>query len=374
MREFSNYIGLDVHKDTIAVGIADNDGTEPRFWGTIRHEGEAVRRLVQRLSRRGRRLKFCYEAGPCGYGLYRQLLKLGQAVTVVAPSLIPRSPGERIKTDRRDALSLARLDRRGDLSAVWVPGEDHEAVRDLSRAREDLKIVDKQMRQRLNAFLLRHGKVYEGRQRWTQAHFRWLERQRFASPHQQIVFEEYIEAVRQAQARTASLEQVLREAIQEWSLGETATALTALRGVDQIASMTVLAELGDLTRFSRPPELMSFVGLTPSEASSGSRRRQGGLTKAGNTHVRRMLIECAWGYRFPARKTAVIQRRAEKSSPQVQALAWQAQQRLCGKFRRLAARGKPSTVIVVAIARELLGFMWAITKEVKRQQLLSQAA
>ena len=374
MREFSNYIGLDVHKDTIAVGIADNDDTEPRFWGTIHHEAEAVRRLVQRLSRGDRRLKFCYEAGPCGYGLYRLLLKLGQAVTVVAPSLIPRSAGERVKTDRRDAVSLARLDRRGDLTAVWVPGEDHEAVRDLSRAREDLKIVDKQLRQRLNAFLLRHGKVYEGRQRWTQAHFRWLERQRFASPHQQIVFEEYIEAVRQARARTANLEQRLREAIEDWSLGETATALTALRGIDQIASMTVVAELGDITRFSRPPELMSFVGMTPSESSSGSRRRQGRLTKAGNTHVRRMLIECAWGYRFPARKTAVIQRRAEKSSPQVQALAWQAQQRLCGKFRRLAARGKPSTVIVVAIARELLGFIGAITREVKRQQQLSEAA
>ena len=374
MREFSNYIGLDVHKDTIAVGIADNDDTEPRFWGTIHHEAEAVRRLVQRFSRGDRRLKFCYEAGPCGYGLYRLLLKLGQAVTVVAPSLIPRSAGERVKTDRRDAVSLARLDRRGDLTAVWVPGEDHEAVRDLSRAREDLKIVDKQLRQRLNAFLLRHGKVYEGRQRWTQAHFRWLERQRFASPHQQIVFEEYIEGVRQARARTANLEQRLREAMEDWSLGETATALTALRGIDQIASMTVVAELGDITRFSRPPELMSFVGMTPSESSSGSRRRQGRLTKAGNTHVRRMLIECAWGYRFPARKTAVIQRRAEKSSPQVQALAWQAQQRLCGKFRRLAARGKPSTVIVVAIARELLGFIGAITREVKRQQQLSEAA
>ena len=374
MRKFSNYIGLDVHKDTIAVGIADNDDSEPHFWGTIHHEAEAVRRLVQRFSRGDRRLKFCYEAGPCGYGLYRLLLKLGQAVTVVAPSLIPRSAGERVKTDRRDAVSLARLDRRGDLTAVWVPGEDHEAVRDLSRAREDLKIVDKQLRQRLNAFLLRHGKVYEGRQRWTQAHFRWLERQRFASPHQQIVFEEYIEAVRQARARTANLEQRLREAIEDWSLGETATALTALRGIDQIASMTVVAELGDITRFSRPPELMSFVGMTPSESSSGSRRRQGRLTKAGNTHVRRMLIECAWGYRFPARKTAVIQRRAEKSSPQVQALAWQAQQRLCGKFRRLAARGKPSTVIVVAIARELLGFIWAITREVKRQQQLSEAA
>ena len=374
MREFSNYIGLDVHKDTIAVGIADNDDSEPHFWGTIQHEAEALRRLVQRLSSRGRRLKFCYEAGPCGYGLYRLLVRLGQAVTVVAPSLIPRSAGERIKTDRRDAVSLARLDRRGDLTAVWVPGEDHEAVRDLSRAREDLKSVDKQLRQRLNAFLLRHGKVYEGRQRWTQAHFRWLERQRFASPHQQIVFEEYIEGVRQARARTANLEQRLREAIEGWSLGETATALTALRGIDQIASMTVVAELGDITRFSRPPELMSFVGMTPSEASSGSRRRQGRLTKAGNAHVRRMLIECAWGYRFPARKTAAIQRRAEKSSPQVQALAWQAQQRLCGKFRRMAARGKPSTVIVVAIARELLGFIWAITSEVKRQQQLSEAA
>ena len=368
MKKFTSYIGLDVHKDTIAVAVADNDGSQPRYHGPIRNEPEQVRRLVGRLSGPGRRLKFCYEAGPCGYGLYRRLVALEQAVTVVAPSLIPRRAGDRVKTDRRDALSLARLDRSGDLTAVWVPREEHEAIRDLSRAREDLKIIDKQLRQRLNAFLLRHGKIYKGKQRWTQAHSRWLELQRFASPHQQIVFEEYIDAVRQARTHTANLDQRLREAREDWSLSETALALTALRGIDQIASMTILAELGDVTRFTRPPELMSFVGMTPSEASSGSRRRQGGLTKAGNSHVRRMLTECAWGYHFPARKTAVIQRRAEKSSPQVQAIAWAAQQRLCGKFRRMEARGKPSVVVVAATARELLGFIWAIAQEVKREQ------
>ena len=257
----------------------------------------------------------------------------------VAPGLIPRKPGQRVKTDRRDCLSLARLDRAGELTPVWVPDTAQEAMRDLSRAREDMMIFDKQLRQRLAGFLLRHGRRYSGRSPWTQAYWRWLEGERFDSPYQQIVMEEYAEAVRQAQARMAGLEKQLHEAAEDWSLGEAARALTALRGIKLTAAITLLAELDDISRFENPCQLMGYVGLVPSESSSGTKRRQGGLTKAGNPHARRMLFECAWAYRFPARRTYAIQRRAEQASPAVQAISWKAQKRLCGRFRRLTERG-----------------------------------
>ncbi len=250
-----------------------------------------MRRLLARLSGPDERLRFCYEAGPCGYGLYRQLVKAGYACVVVAPGLIPRKPGERVKTDRRDGLNLARLDRAGELTAVWVPDAAQEALRDLSRARQDMKIHDKQLRQRLSGFLLRHGRIYKGKRRWTQAFWRWLELERFDSPYQQIVMEEYAAAVRAAQARTATIEQQLYQAAEHWSLGEAARALTALRGIQPTAAITLLAELDDISRFDNPTELMGYVGLVPSEYISGPKRRQGGLTKAGNAHVRWMLVE-----------------------------------------------------------------------------------
>jgi transposase len=298
----------------------------------------------------------------------------GAACVVAAPALIPRKPGERIKTDRRDAVSLARLDRAGELTAVWVPGRDQEAMRDLSRAREDMKTVDRQLRQRLSGFLLRHQRIYTGKQPWTQAYWRWLESQRFETPQQQIVLEEYVEAVRQAQHRTALLESQLQRAVEGWSLGEAAQALTALRGVDQTAAATLLAELDDISRFDHPRQLMSYVGLVPSESSSGAQRRQGGLTKTGNSHARRILVECAWSYRFPARKTARIQRRAERASEAVQAIAWDAQLRLCDKYRRLQARGLNGSKVVAAVARELCGFIWAIVREVQRPNKFPAAA
>ena len=374
MTKFTKYIGLDVHKETIAVAVADGRGGPPRYWGEIKNRPGEVRRLVKQLDGPGQQLRFCYEAGPCGYGLYRQLVKAGYACVVVAPGLIPRKPGERVKTDRRDGLNLARLDRAGELTAVWVPDAAQEAVRDLSRAREDMKIHDKQLRQRLSGFLLRHGRIYEGKQRWTQAFWRWLELERFDSPYQQIVMEEYAAAVRAAQARTATLEQQLYEAAEHWSLGEAARALTALRGIRRTAAITLLAELDDISRFDNPSELMGYVGLVPSEYSSGPRRRQGGLTKAGNAHVRWMLVECAWAYRFPARRTPVIQRRAERASPAVQAIAWKAQKRLCGRFRRLSGRGVIVQKTVTAIARELCGFIWAVVCEVQQPGKLPASA
>jgi len=374
MAEFNKYIGLDVHKEKISVAVADQGRRQPRYWGEIENRPEAVKRLLARLSAVGERLRLCYEAGPCGYELYRRIVAAGHDCAVVAPALIPRKPGERIKTNRRDSLSLARLDRAGELTPVWVPDAEQEAMRDLSRAREDMKIIDKQLRQRLNGFLLRQGRIWSGRGRWTQAHWRWLETQRFDSPYQQIVLEEYVEAVQAAQQRTAELDKQLQEASESWSLRTAMQAAMALRGVDRTAAITLLTELDDLSRFENPCQLMSYVGLVPSERSSGDRRRQGKLTKAGNAHARRILVECAWAYRFPARKTALIQRRAEKAPLAVQAISWQAQKRLCGRFRRLQARGLSTPKTVTAIARELCGFLWAVVCEAQRPGTFSAPA
>ena len=316
------------------------------------------------MSQSGEALSFCYEAGPCGYGLYRDLTALGHGCEVVAPSLIPRKAGERLKTDRRDALMLARLHRAGELTAVWVPDQEQEAIRDLTRAREDMKALELKSRQRLGAYLLRHGRVYDGKSRWTQAHFRWLETVKFDSTVQQIVLQEYIDTVKSMQKRVADLEAQMHAALAGWSLGPAAQALMALRGVSHITAMTVLAELGDITRFDSPRELMAYLGLVPSEHSSGGSRRQGSITRTGNGHVRRVLVEAGWNYRFPARKTRDIEKRAEKTSEGVQAIAWQAQKRLCGRYRALMEAGKIKQQVVTAVARELAGFIWAIACEV----------
>ena len=270
-----------------------------------------------------------------------------------------------MKTDRRDAVKLARLHRSGELTAVWVPDEDQEAMRDLTRAREDIKALELKARQRLGAFLLRHGRVYRsGKSRWTQQHFRWLEEQKFEHPVQQLVFEEYVDTVTEARRRVAGLEAQMREALERWSLRPVVEGLMALRGVDVVTAMTVLAEVGDLTRFDSPRELMSFLGLVPSEHTSGGRRRQGGITKTGNGHVRRVLVEAAWSYRFPARKTRHLRRKAEAAPPAVQAMAWEAQKRLCARYRHLFHAGKVKCQVTTAVARELVGFIWAIACEV----------
>ncbi|MBK1644545.1 IS110 family transposase [Thiocapsa imhoffii] len=363
---YAAYIGLDVHKETIAVAVAECGRGAPEYDGPIAHTPQKVAKLIERLSARygGERLLWVYEAGPCGYGLYRQIVTAGHACEVVAPSLIPVKAGERRKTDRRDALGLARLSRAGELTAVWVPPPEQEAIRDLTRAREDMKKLELKARQTLGAFLLRHGKVYGGKSRWTQEHYRWLETVTFDSPVQQIVLQEYLEAVLAAQRQVARLEQQMRSALPQWSLAPVVEGLMALRGISLVSAMTVLAELGDISRFDSPRQLMAYLGLVPSEHSSGPRRRPGAITKTGNGHVRRILTESSWNDRFPARKTRVIQQRAEKTSVTVQAIAWEAQKRLCGRYQHLLRAGKVKQQVTTAVGRELAGFIWAIACEV----------
>lgn len=360
MNEFIKYVGLDVHKETIAVSVADGRGGEVRYMGEIANTPEAMTKLVRQLGKEGARLSFCYEAGPCGYGVYRQLQGGGHACMVVAPSLIPRKAGDRVKTDRRDSMSLARLHRAGELTAVWVPDAEHEALRDLTRAREDMKHLQRQAKQRLLAFLLRHGKRYDGKSNWTLTHYRWLETLKFEQPVQQVVFQEYVDAVLAGQRRVRGLERMLEQAAQASAVWPVIEALMALRGVNLLTAMTVVAEIGDLTRFANAPQLMAYLGLVPSEHSSGASVRRGGITKTGNSHVRRVLIESAWTYRHGARKTAVLQRRAERTPQAVQEIAWAVQKRLCQRYRLLSAKGKLQVQVCTAVARELAGFIWAI--------------
>jgi transposase len=364
MQEFSKYVGLDVHMKTIAVSVAEAKGGEVRYFGEIANTPEAVTKLVRQLRKGEASLSLCYEAGPCGYGLYRQLREMGLECVVVAPSLIPKKAGDRVKTDRRDSLALARLHRAGELTAVWVPDGQQEALRDLTRAREDMKHLQRQAKQRLLAFLLRHGKRYEGKSKWTQAHHRWLEDVKFAQPVQQIVFQEYVDTVKAMGKRVDALDQQIETAAAESVFWPVIEALMALRGVSLLTATTIVAEIGDLKRFASAPQLMAYLGVVPSEHSSGGTKSRGGITKTGNGHVRRVLVEAAWTYRHPARKTAVLQRRAECTSEAVQEIAWKAQTRLCKRYRLFEVRGKLKVQACTAIARELAGFIWAIGQAV----------
>src|SRR5436189_1421993 len=337
----SLFIGLDVHKDTIAVAYAAEDrGTEVVSLGMIGTRQYDIDKLIRKLEAKGATLLFAYEAGPCGYWLYRYLTRRGLSCAVVAPSLIPRKPGDRVKTDRRDAVTLARLLRSGDLSSIYVPTVDDEAIRDLSRAREDAVRDLKRHKVRLKAFLLRQDLRYEGRANWNAAHLRWLSRVVCPTPAQQIVFQEYVRAVTEQTERLQRLERELHELVKGWRLYPVVEAIQALRGLELTGAVIVIAELGDLTRFDTPRKLMSYLGLTPSEYSSGERRRQGGITKAGNSHARRALVEGAWAYRYPAKVSRHLQLRLEKLPAEVQAISWKAQLRLCKRDRLLSARGK----------------------------------
>jgi len=360
------YIGLDVHKETIAVAVAEPGRGEPIYRGEIANTPKKVERLIAKLSEAydGGVLLFCYEAGPCGYGLYRQLIASGHDCQVVAPSQIPKKAAERIKTDRRDALKLARLLRSGDLTAVWVPDQEQERMRDLSRARDDLKAQERKARQQLNAFLLRHGHHWpKGKSRWTPAHENWLASLKMEDPWQQITLQTYIDAERAAGERVAQLTDQLMRALPEWSLAPVVDSLVALRGIDKLAAIVLLAELGDISRFDSPRQLMAFLGLVPSEHSSGGRRRQGAITLTGNSHARRMLVESAWSYRFPARQTKHLKAKAVSASPEAKRIAWKAQVRLCGRYRTLTRAGKNTKLVCVAIARELAGFLWDIVRQ-----------
>jgi transposase len=321
--------------------------------------------MVNKLAGRHSELLFCYEAGPTGYGLQRQIAALGHECAVIAPSLIPKRPGERVKTNRRDALTLARLHRAGELTAIWVPDPGHEAVRELVRAREAAMEDLREKRQHLQSFLLRHGRIFPGRKSWTRAHARWLSELIFDHPAQYLVLREYRQAIEEAEARLARLTQQVAEVVATWSMAPVVEAYQALRGVALLTAVTFVAEIGDVRRFESPRQLMAYLGLVPCESSTGERVRRGGITKAGNTRVRRVLIEGAWTYRFPARMSRLLQERQEKLPQIVRAIAWKAQVRLCARYRRLMAAGKRQTVVTTAIAREMAAFLWAIGREIQ---------
>src|SRR5260221_9876935 len=364
MEKSITYVGLDVHKKTVAVALAESEKRgEVREYGEIANTPAALRKLTSKLARAGRKLSFCYEAGRCGYGIQRQLTEAGHSCVVVAPSLIPRKPGDRIKTDRRDSINLAKLHRAGELTAVWVPDEAHEAMRDLVRARLAAVRSLRQARQQLSGFLLRHGHHYH-RPAWTLMHRRWLAGLRFQHAVHHIVLEDSIAAVEAATARRDGLAVQIAAMLPSWSLAPVVRALQALRGIAPVAAATLVAELGDITRFTSARHLMAYLGLVPSGHSSGETRRQGGITKAGNEVGRRMLIEAAWSYRFPARISRELLLRQEGLVPPIREIAWKAQLRLCRRYRRLANTGKPATVVTTAIARELAGFVWAIAEQV----------
>jgi transposase len=358
------YVGLDVHKEGIVVAVAEGGlRGEVREYGRIANTPAALERLAGKLSRDGVKLRFCYEAGPCGYGIQRHLSGCGHECVVVAPSLIPKRPGDRVKTDRRDAASLARLHRAGELTAVWVPDAAHEAMRDLVRARLDAVHALRRARQQLSGFLLRQGCHY-GRPAWTQLHRRWLAGLKFAQAVHHLVLEDYIAAVEAAEARRDRLTAQIEAMLPDWTLAPVVAALQTMRGMALVNAATLIAELGDLSRFANPRQLMAYLGLVPSEHSSGASVKRGGLTKAGNSAARRLLIEAAWTYRFPARVSRELLLRQEEQPKPIREIAWKAQLRLCARYRKLARSGKPANVVTAAIARELAGFIWAIARRV----------
>lgn len=365
-RRYAAYIGLDVHKNTIAVSVADGvlSGKEPQYLGEIPNKPKSVCSLTDRLEEmfEGEFL-FCYEAGPCGYALYRQLVATRHNCIVVAPSLIPRKPGERVKNDRRDSKKLAYALRSGILTSVWVPDERQEAMRNLVRARADMKRQEQTARQQLNAFVLRGGHSWpSNRSRWTQAYFNWLEELKFPCRLDYVVLGEYVNAVREAGGRVSEISKQIELARAGWSLDGAVQALVALRGVDRLSATVLMAELGDISRFEKAGQLFSYLGLVPSEYSSGGRRRQGGITRSGNGAARRTLVECAWSYRFPARKTRHLRYKSKDAPQWAQEIAWKAQERLCGRYAKMTVAGKDRRVIMVSVARELAGFVWDIVR------------
>lgn len=353
------YVGLDVHKADICIAYASGN-EEVHHYGTIANSTASLDAAVRKLVSSGELLYFVYEAGPGGYSIYRHLTSKGYACMVAAPALIPRKPGDRVKTDKRDAMMLARLCRAGELTAVQVPDADDEAVRDLFRARCDAKQMEKMARQNLLSFLLRIGQAYPGNRHWTKMHWRRLEALSLAYPAQQLALQEYIDTIKQCQARVERYDQMLHDVAKQWKRYSDVRNLQSLRGISFFSAVGIVAEVGDLRRFQSAKQLMAYAGLVPSESSSGAKVRRGGITKAGNRHLRWLLVESAWSYRMKARKSARLLKRQSEASDKAAELSWKAQVRLCGRYQRLLQKGKPKAKVVVSIARELAGFVWAL--------------
>jgi transposase len=369
MKEHTRWVGLDVHAETIVVAVAEKGG-EVRSVGTIANRPEAVRAFARKLGD-PERLRACYEAGPTGFVLYWLLTSLGVRCEVVAPTLVPVKAGDRVKTDRRDAEKLARLHRSGELTAVWVPDGQHEALRDLVRAREAAKRDQLRARHRLQKFLLRRGqRAPAGVRPWTLKHLAWVKGQvRFEHAAQEAALVDYVAEVDHAAARIQRLERAIDEAARQApdKMRALIEGLQALRGVARLTAVTLVSELGEFSRFQHPRQLMGYSGLVPSENSSGQRTRRGGITKTGNAHLRRVLTEAAWTYRGRPSIGAELRRRQVGQSEEVKEIAWKAQHRLHSTYRRLLGKGKPSQKVVTAVSRELAGFIWAIGIEVEKQ-------
>ena len=364
------YIGLDVHAETIAVGLAASSG-DLRSYGNIPAHTHALDKLHRRLSEDGAEVRYVYEAGPTGFALCRHLRSRQIVCEVVSPSLIPKRASDRVKTDRRDALNLARLFRAGELTPIHVPDEMDEAIRDLVRCRLTAVQDLRRCRQRIKGFLLRYGRRYSGKSSWTAEHLNYLSAIKFSFPAQQIAFEELLSAVKDPADRIERLETALEEQIKTWARLPLVKALMCLRGLALINAVTWVAEIGEFSRFDHPSKLMAFVGLTPSEDSSGQRRQQGSITKTGNAACRRAVVEAAWQYRLPARVTPTIRARHHGQSKAVLDIAWKAQVRLCSRYRQLVVRKKP-VIALTAVARELVGFIWAITRTVEGKPVLGK--
>jgi transposase len=361
MSKSLRFVGLDVHKDSIVIAVAE-EGREPAYvHGEILNDWGILRRTLRRLAA-GHRLQCCYEAGPCGYGLYRKMKEAKMDCVVVAPSLVPVQSGNRVKTDRRDARKLAHFLRSGDLTEVFVPDEEAEALRDLERAREDAKKAERVSRQQLGKFLLRHGRRWD-RTNWTRDHLNWIRGQKFEHQAQQRVLTDYLKAVEDAAQREKQLTKDLAELVQESTLYPLIRALQAFRGIQLITAVTIAAELVDLQRFGSPRQLMAFLGLTPSEHSSGETKHRGRITRAGNGHVRRILVEAAWNYQYQPNMSKAIRKRNQGVAPGVQRLAWKAQKRLHQRLYHLSRKGKNAQKAITAVARELAGFIWAVGQE-----------
>lgn len=370
------FVGLDVHALTITVAVAESTG-EVRSLGTIPNRPEAVRRLVRQLGSPDT-LRCCYEAGPTGYVLYWQLSGLGAHCDVVAPSLVPTKPGDRVKTDRRDAEKLARSYRAGDLTPVWVPDAAHEALRDLVRAREAAQRDQLRARHRLGKFLLRQGRQRPAHLRiaWTAAHLAWIRTVTFASAAHRVVVADYLHEVERTAARIAHLTSAILEAAHSAppQMRAVIQALQALRGVAAVTATTIVAEVGQLSRFEHPRQLMGYSGLVPSEYTTGPRRRTGVITKTGNSHLRRVVIEAAWAYRFGPAVGDRLKARQAGLDPAITEIAWRAQKRLHHRYRTLTGKGKPHNQVITAIGRELLGFIWDIARTVERQAPVAATA